>query len=299
MIIINIEQTIEYLKSFESYNFQILIILSFFFLTGLITYLSNRILIKEKRKSDESLTDRVKRIYLPYDLTISKLIFYNLGILSIAYLLANFLNFSTTINIFLGIFLIESAAIAYGIYKKPNSINTDNDMPDFLSDMAKVYAVYPDTLNAFSEATKFIKTPELKSLFEEIANNAKYSSLTEALKKYSIERNIEYLKYLANTFELQQEMGGDLSNMLNKMSRSLSRQQIATKEINTILLQNTISGIIASAMFPIMLIGMIIFAPSYVETLYTDSTGRLILILCIFWWLLGTAFTLKVTKFNS
>lgn len=284
---------------FQNYKIPLIIFFAILLILGIYFYISNNLLIREKQRSQKSIKEMLSKIYLPYELTIAKLIFYNFGIISVAYLLSNFTGFSSTFNIFLGIFIIESAVIGYGIYNKPKNINIENDMPDFLTDMSKVYAVYPDTLNAFIEATKFIKNEEVKQLFNDIANNARYSNLIESLNKFSKEKNIGYLAYLANTFELQQNMGGDLSNMLNKMSKSLSRQEIAGKEIKTILLQNTISGIIASAMFPIILIGMIIFAPSYIETLYSDSTGRLILVLSIFWWLLGTAFTLKVTKFNS
>lgn len=269
------------------------------FFIGITQQVLKNIQVRTNLKNERELYHNITQMHLPYNLTLKNLLFYNLGILSIAFLLSTLADFSTTFNIFTGILIIQIIIICYGSFNKSDSVNIEEDMVDFLTDMSRVYSVYPDIQRSFSEATKYIANNEVKNLFLDISNKSKYSNLIEVMNKTSQEQNISYLKYMANTFELQQSMGGDLSNMLNKMSSSLARQQIAKKEIDTLLLQNTISGVIASAMFPTILIIMFIFTPSYIETFYIDSTGRLILLLSIFWWLLGTAFTIKITKFND
>lgn len=116
--------------------------------------------------------------------------------------------------------------------------------------------------------------------FKKLLKELRFGSSTENALGNLLERvESDDLELMINAVMIQREIGGNLSEILDNISETIRERVRLKGEIRTLTAQGKISGIVVSIL-PIAL-GVILYLlnPEYIDTLFTSSYGRIILIL--------------------
>lgn len=116
--------------------------------------------------------------------------------------------------------------------------------------------------------------------FKKLLKELRFGSSTENALGNLLERvESDDLELMINAVMIQREIGGNLSEILDNISETIRERVRLKGEIRTLTAQGRISGIVVSIL-PIAL-GIILYLlnPEYMNTLFTSSYGRIILIL--------------------
>jgi len=106
------------------------------------------------------------------------------------------------------------------------------------------------------------------------------------------------LKLLINAILIQKDVGGNLSEILENISRTIRDRQKLQNEMKTLTAQGKMSG--AIVMFMPIALGAIIylFNPSYISLLFTTKIGLILLGFCAFNEFIGMMLIRKIIKID-
>src|SRR5256885_14963702 len=97
---------------------------------------------------------------------------------------------------------------------------------------------------------------------------------------------------------IQQKAGGNLSETLGKLSRVLRDRKKMKAKIQAMSMEAKASAAIIGAL-PLAVMGLVyITSPQYIELLWTESLGRIMLFCCGFWMSMGVLVMRKMINFD-
>jgi len=97
---------------------------------------------------------------------------------------------------------------------------------------------------------------------------------------------------------IQQKAGGNLSEALGNLSRVLRDRKKMKAKIQAMSMEAKASATIIGALPIAVMILVYITSPSYIELLWTHPMGRMMLVACATWMLLGTLVMRKMINFD-
>jgi tight adherence protein B len=97
---------------------------------------------------------------------------------------------------------------------------------------------------------------------------------------------------------IQQKAGGNLSEALGNLSRVLRERKKMKAKIKAMSMEAKASAVIIGALPIAVMILVYITSPSYIELLWTHPMGRMMLVACATWMLMGTLVMRKMINFD-
>ncbi|HRY23105.1 MAG: type II secretion system F family protein [Geminicoccaceae bacterium] len=136
-------------------------------------------------------------------------------------------------------------------------------------------------------------------IFREIASGIKIGmTLEDALASVARMMPVAEFKFFAISLAVQQETGGNLAEILSNLSNMMRRRDQVKLKIKAMSSEARASAMIISAL-PIV-VGLIIFYvnPEYLEVLFYDSRGQMLLGSAVFSMLFGSFVISRMIRFD-
>jgi tight adherence protein B len=97
---------------------------------------------------------------------------------------------------------------------------------------------------------------------------------------------------------IQQKSGGNLSEALGNLSRVLRDRKKMAEKIQAMSMEAKASAGIIGSLPPIVMLLVYLSTPSYIELLWTDPKGQLMLVGCVIWMSIGVFVMKKMINFD-
>ncbi len=120
----------------------------------------------------------------------------------------------------------------------------------------------------------------------------------EALQNLMDRMESEDLRLMMNAILIQKDIGGNLAEILDNISETIRSRQAIRNEVKTLTAQGKLSGVIVT-LLPILL-GIAIYAlnPEYMETLFTETLGLVMVGGAVISQLMGIMFIRKIINID-
>jgi tight adherence protein B len=122
--------------------------------------------------------------------------------------------------------------------------------------------------------------------------------LGEACLKLYERMPVSEANFFGIVVSIQQRAGGNLSETLGNLSRVLRDRKKMKAKIQAMSMEAKASASIIGAL-PLVVMGLVYFtSPAYIEILWTDSFGRMMLGCCAVWMTIGVLVMRKMINFD-
>ena len=122
--------------------------------------------------------------------------------------------------------------------------------------------------------------------------------VSEAVERMAERVPIPESNFFAIVLNIQQKSGGNLSETLTNLSRVLRERKKMQGKIKAMSAEAKSSAMIIGAL-PFV-VGFLVWltSPRYIELLWITTTGRLVMVGCLFWMSIGVAIIKKMISFD-
>jgi tight adherence protein B len=139
----------------------------------------------------------------------------------------------------------------------------------------------------------------LKSEFRQIVESQTIGiPVGEACAKLFERMPLAECNFFGIVITIQQKAGGNLSEALGNLSRVLRDRKKMKAKIKAMSMEAKASAVIIGALPIAVMILVYITSPSYIELLWTHPMGRMMLVACATWMLMGTLVMRKMINFD-
>lgn len=179
-----------------------------------------------------------------------------------------------------------------------NIENFNSQLVKALRRMASVMRSGGSLKQALVDVSRSRSMPVIVRLeFKKVLTDVEYgASIEEALYKLYERTGSKDVQYLAIAVEIQRQLGGNIAQIFDTISQSISNRNLMESDVRATLAQVSASSTILSLM-PFGLCTVIyIISPDYFDALFLSFTGRLIFLLCFSFILLGMFIIKKMSK---
>jgi len=122
--------------------------------------------------------------------------------------------------------------------------------------------------------------------------------LGEAIERLVTRVPVPEANFFSIVINIQQKSGGNLSEALGNLSRVLRDRKKMKQKIKAMSSEAKASAYIIGSL-PFAVTGLVyITAPTYIELLWTNPTGRMVMAVCGFWMFLGVMSMRKMINFD-
>ena len=123
-------------------------------------------------------------------------------------------------------------------------------------------------------------------------------TLDDALKHVSERMDSEDMSLLVNAISIQREVGGNLASVLDTISETVRNRIKVQENIKTLTTQGTLSGYVVGAMPILLMLGIMIMSPGYMDPLLQTDIGHMILAAAAAMEIIGFIIIKKIVKIN-
>jgi tight adherence protein B len=155
-------------------------------------------------------------------------------------------------------------------------------------------SIIADALRAgysFAQALEVVSKDTLPPFSKEcervLRDNRLGRPMKEALRKMSNRVGSEDLELVVNALEIQRQMGGNMSTLLNKLEQTLRERSELEKDIKALTAQQRFSAVLIFLLPIVLVIFLIMTSPSYLKPLVEEPLGRYLLATAVIAQLLG------------
>ena len=124
------------------------------------------------------------------------------------------------------------------------------------------------------------ETPEpLRSEFQRLVENIGMGmTLDQALEKLYEHMPTSEVRFFSIVMNIQQKTGGNLAEALNNLSLVLRSRKLMREKIKALSSEATASAMIIGSMPPGVIVLITVTTPSYMQPMWTDNRGKLMLL---------------------
>ncbi len=241
--------------------------------------------------------EQLKQKYnIPKEVGLGQLIFIQVGLVFIGWNLSGFLHISLIPLLVLS-FLVEVIMVVIVLRKRRLLDQLDKSFPSLLDAFASMYSVHPDLKHTFQASHELIAEPVLVRFLTELTALTQVGvPSVKALQLMSRRWSYPPLAFLVSSIRVHESSGGNLAQLFRMMANSLRRHQDSTKAMNAVLFQNKVSGIVVSALVPVVLLLSISLSKNYRMVMSTESFARGLVVAALVWWLVGALVMYKTLR---
>jgi len=127
------------------------------------------------------------------------------------------------------------------------------------------------------ESIEPMKSP-LKYTVEKIEYGFTTKEALKALQKHTQHKDISLV---VDSILMQQALGGNLVEMLEKISNIIRERIKLQNDLHTLTAQGRFSGILIALLCPVSLIMFYIISPQYISVMFNTTLGQLLLIIAL------------------
>lgn len=107
------------------------------------------------------------------------------------------------------------------------------------------------------------------------------STVTEALRGVAGRMESKDLGLLITAVEVQQRVGGNLSEIMDTISKTIRDRMTLKRNVGSMTAQGKISGIVVGLLPVILLVVVSVLTPGYMDPLFETTIGKVILLVCV------------------
>jgi tight adherence protein B len=122
--------------------------------------------------------------------------------------------------------------------------------------------------------------------------------LGEACEKLYERVPLPEANFFGIVISIQQKAGGNLSEALGNLSRVLRERKKMKAKIKAMSMEAKASAMIIAALPVAVMILVYLTSPKYIELLWTEPLGRLMLACCVVWMSMGVMVMKKMINFD-
>jgi tight adherence protein B len=181
-----------------------------------------------------------------------------------------------------------------GNRKATRARKLEAQLPEALTMVANSLKAGFGLLQALSLAAEQLEHPVSTELAQTVQETNIGSSVEEAFRQLS-ERNGNYdLDMVVTAVMVQRTAGGNLSEILQTVTETMRERVRIKGEINTLTAQQKLTGIVI-ALLPVGVAGLfVVISPAYIQPLFTDPLGRVMLGVSTFLEVIGVLVIRKI-----
>jgi tight adherence protein B len=171
-------------------------------------------------------------------------------------------------------------------------------LPDTLSLLSNALKAGLSLPQAIEAVAKTSTPPISDELWHAIQEMNLGTALPHALASMVQRVGSEDLDLIVTAISIQASVGGNLARILDGISHTI-RQRIQIKsQISAMTAQMRVSGWIIT-LLPFIVAGILdIITPSYFRVMFTEESGRVLLVIALFSIFMGNVFVRRITSFR-
>lgn len=171
-------------------------------------------------------------------------------------------------------------------------------LPDTLSLLSNALKAGLSLPQAIEAVAKTTTTPISDELWRALREMNLGTALPHALASMVRRVGSEDLDLIVTAISIQASVGGNLARILDGISHTI-RQRIQIKsQISAMTAQMRVSGWIIT-LLPFIVAGILdIITPSYFRVMFTEESGRALLVIALFSIFMGNVFVRRITNFR-
>lgn len=101
------------------------------------------------------------------------------------------------------------------------------------------------------------------------------------LKDLALRSGSEDIRDFVDVYVLCRQLGGDMEEVIGNTTKIMTDKMAIRREIHTLTAQKQLEGRIISVMPILVIMGLNVFSPDYLQVLYTTLPGRLIMTIAL------------------
>lgn len=171
-------------------------------------------------------------------------------------------------------------------------------LPAFLESVSRILSVGCSLELAFRNATEECEEP-LRSIFQQVVARTRMGqSLEEAMMQVADIYAVQELGYVASVFQLGMRYGGSAHTVLERLSTTMRERLRSQQELKAMTGETRASAWILSAL-PII-VGLLVLSsnPDYLLGMWTDASGRKLLLAAFGLQLVGMALLFRMSRID-
>lgn len=122
------------------------------------------------------------------------------------------------------------------------------------------------------------------------------STVTDALRSVADRMESKDLGLLITAVEVQQRVGGNLSEIMDTISKTIRDRMTLKRNVGSMTAQGKISGLVVGLLPIILLVVVSILTPGYMDPLFENTIGKVILGVCAVMEIIGYLIIMKTVN---
>lgn len=234
--------------------------------------------------------------FLPVSMNLIHLVILNISFLLLSYSIYSLLN-THYLLILIALVLIECITIYIVKRKESESNNIDEAFIDSLYFFTRSYRVNTNLKESIIASSKYSTDKRVKKLYVDILKLCDYGLLPlQSIEEVFGKHKSTKVRLTLRLITLNRKTGLDLTKILERLS-DISRINFKNaREVKNIMLQTKVSSVVTSLMVPFIVIGLLVMSNDYFNVLLNVQSGRIVLLLCAVWYLLGVYLVNRTLK---
>jgi tight adherence protein B len=140
------------------------------------------------------------------------------------------------------------------------------------------------------------KTEVGKQFGQAVAEASVDGQLEPALLNVAERMNSADLRWLVSALEIQREIGGSLSHILDTVAETIRVRADVRREVRVLSAEGKLSGYVLIAMPFVVLLALMLIRPSYVTFFWTDPIGMMMAVGFVVLVTVGWIWLQRITK---
>ena len=176
--------------------------------------------------------------------------------------------------------LLISAAVAFFGTRLVVSFRTDKRVAEFETALPQTLQLLASGIRsglAFDQALESASAQERgevgKQFRQAVTEASLDGDLEAALERVSVRMRSEDLKWLVSALQIQREIGGSLSTILDNVAETIHARADIRREVRVLSAEGKLSGYVLIALPFVVLLALMVIRPTYVTFFWTDPTG--------------------------
>lgn len=274
-------------------------------------YLDSLTSASNENSADEKVLKRLDKKFLktrlgrqifktepyPSELKPIYIIIITLGLILISFNFSKIFKINLSLLLLI-IFLLEGG-ILFNLFRKRKKVKdlVEENLPETLETMARVYRIYPDLETAIQEVNTYITQTQVKAKFADIIKLSRFGYTPEqAMEIVASDLSSPDFDFVITSIKLNTPLGGNLANLFEKTANVLRKRKETSYEIGNVMFQNKVSATISAALVPFITILAFTSSKNYQKVLLEDPTGRLVFMGSLLWWLIGVYLVVRASR---
>lgn len=220
----------------------------------------------------------------------------SVGVLSFFFLIGTWVTGEPTLGLVLGVVGMLIPNLYVDRLKKKRQEDLNEQLPEFLNTLSNALRSGLSLQQGISISTEEALDP-VKWEFDRLLLDMTVGRTTESsLNNLKVRAKNDNIDLLVNAISVQMDVGGNLSEVLDLLAVTIRENAKLQRYFKSTVAQNKLSGIIIG-LLPVGLTLMLsIISPGYIEPLFKDSLGRMMLAGAVVMMGLGMFIIKKITE---